>query len=146
MYNYFLFTHNLFRWLVLVLLLFALVLAFIGWFGKNGWTKRDNLTGILLTITMDIQLLLGLVLYFFLSPITKVAFSDFGAAMKNSEIRFYAVEHLLLMIIAVVLVHFGRRSTKKSEPAWKRHRAAMIWYGTALVLILTAIPWDRALM
>jgi hypothetical protein len=144
MYTGLLHTHNLFRWLVLIVIVLAVVFAFIGWFKKRDWTKKDNITGLILTIFMDIQFLVGIILYAFVSPLTKAAFSDFGAAMKNSALRFYAVEHILLMIIALVLVHIGRSKSKKAVAPWKKHRVAAIYYGIALVLILAAIPWDRA--
>jgi len=146
MYTALLHTHNMFRWLVLITLVLAVVFAFVGWFKKREWTKKDNITGLLLTIFMDIQFLVGIVLYAFVSPITKAAFNDFGAAMKNSDLRFYAVEHILLMVIALVLVHIGRAKTKKAIGHWKKHRAATIFYGIALLLILAAIPWERALI
>ena len=146
MYTGLLHTHNMFRWLVLIVIVLAVVFAFIGWFNKRDWNKKDNTTGLILTIFMDIQFLVGIILYAFVSPLTKAAFSDFGAAMKNSALRFYAVEHILLMIIALVLVHIGRSKTKKAVAPWKKHRVAAIYYGIALVLILVGIPWDRALM
>jgi hypothetical protein len=146
MYTGLLHTHNMFRWLVLIVIVLAVVFAFIGWFKKRDWTKKDNITGLILTIFMDIQFLVGIILYAFVSPLTKAAFSDFGAAMKNSALRFYAVEHILIMVIALVLVHIGRSKSKKAVAPWKKHRAAAIYYIIALVLILAAIPWDRALM
>lgn len=145
-YTALLHTHNMFRWLVLIVLILAVVFAFVGWFKKREWTKKDNITGLVLTIFMDIQFLVGIVLYAFVSPITKAAFNDFGAAMKNSDLRFYAVEHILLMVIALVLVHIGRAKTKKAIGHWKKHRAATIFYGISLLLILAAIPWERALI
>lgn len=144
MYTGLLHTHNMFRWLVLVALVLAVLFAFIGWFGKREWSKRDNLTGLLLTIFMDIQFLVGLILYAFVSPVTKAAFNDFGAAMKNPDLRFYAVEHILMMIIALVLVHIGRAKSKKDVANWKKHRVAAIYYLIALVLVFAAIPWKRA--
>ena len=146
MYTGLLHTHNMFRWLVLIVIVLAVVFAFIGWFNKRDWNKIDNTTGLILTIFMDIQFLVGIVLYAFVSPLTKAAFADFGAAMKNADLRFYAVEHILLMIIALVLVHIGRIKTKKAVAPWKKHRVAAIYYGIALMLILAAIPWDRALI
>jgi uncharacterized membrane protein len=135
----------MFRWLVLTALVLALLFAFIGWAGKKEWTKRDKITGLVLTIFMDIQFLVGLILYAFVSPFTKAAFADFGAAMKNADLRFYAVEHILLMLIALVFVHIGKSKSKKLPEPWKKHRAAAVWFGLALVLILVGIPWDRAL-
>ena len=146
MYTGLLHTHNMFRWLVLIVIVLAVVFAFIGWINKRDWNKKDNITGLILTIFMDIQFLVGIILYAFVSPITKAAFSDFGAAMKNADLRFYAVEHILMMVIALVLVHIGRSKSKKTVAPWKKHRVAAIFYGIALVLILAAIPWERALI
>ena len=146
MYTGLLHTHNMFRWLVLIALVLAVLFALAGWFGKREWNKKDNLTGLLLTIFMDIQLLVGLILYAFVSPVTKAAFNDFGAAMKNADLRFYAVEHILIMLVAVVLVHIGRAKSKKDVANWKKHRSAAIFYGIALLLVLAGIPWERALM
>jgi len=146
MYTGLLHTHNMFRWLVLIVIVLAVVFALVGWINKRDWNKKDNITGLILTIFMDIQFLVGIILYAVVSPITKAAFSDFGAAMKNADLRFYAVEHILMMVIALVLVHIGRSKSKKTVAPWKKHRAAAIFYGIALVLILAAIPWERALM
>jgi hypothetical protein len=145
LYTSLLHTHNLFRWLVLIVLVLAVIFAFTGWFGNKKWEKRDNLTGLLLTIFIDIQLLVGLVLYFFASPLTKAALANFGAAMKNSELRFYAVEHILLMLIALVLVHIGRSKSKKAKVPFHKHRISAIFFSIALILILVAIPWGRDL-
>lgn len=146
MYTGLLHTHNMFRWLVLITLVLAVLFALAGWFGKREWNKKDNLTGLLLTIFMDIQFLVGLILYAFVSPVTKTAFNDFGAAMKNPDLRFYAVEHILMMVIALVLVHIGRSKSKKYVAPWKKHRSAAIFYCIALLLVLAGIPWERALM
>lgn len=145
MYTGLLHTHNMFRWLVLIALVLALVFALAGWLNKKEWTKRDKITGLVLTIFMDIQFLVGFILYAFVSPFTKIAFADFGAAMKNADLRFYAVEHILIMVIALVFVHIGKSKTKKLQVPWKKHRAAAIWFGLALILVLVGIPWDRAL-
>lgn len=144
MYTGLLHAHNGFRWLVLLALIISVVLALTGWLGKRKWKKTDNLFNLLLVIFTDIQFLLGLVLYVFVSPMTKAAFHDFGAAMKNSELRFYAVEHILLMVVALVLIHIGRSKSKKASSPEKKHRVAFTFYTISLALILTGIPWSRA--
>jgi len=145
MYAGLLHSHNGLRWLVLLALLVSIVLAFSGWFGKRNWSKTDNISGLLLVIFMDLQFVIGMVLYAFVSPITKAAFNDFGAAMKNADLRFYAVEHILVMVIALVLVHIGRAKSKKATASIKKHRTSAIFYTISLLLILVSIPWDRAL-
>lgn len=146
MYTGLLHTHNMFRWLVLLTLVMAVFFAFSGWFKKLNWSKKDNISGLLLTIFIDIQFLVGIILYGFVSPVTKSAFNDFGAAMKNADLRFYAVEHILLMVIALALIHIGRAKSKKAAAPWKKHRAAAVFYGIAFLLILAGIPWERAFM
>ena len=143
MYIGFLHLHDTLRWLLLLSLVTTLVKYLIGWLGNQPWKKTDNLMGIIFTSLMDLQLLVGLVLYFFLSPITKFAFSDFGAAMKDTELRFYAVEHFLMMLIAVVLVHIGRAKSKKASTDAAKFKVATIFFGLAFVVMLVAIPWSR---
>lgn len=145
MYTGFLHAHSGLRWLILILIVVSIALAFAGWIKKREWTKTDQTSSLFLMIFMDIQFLVGIVLYLFLSPMTKAAFNDFGAAMGNSALRFYAVEHILMMVIALALVHIGRAKTKKDIAPWKKHRAAAIFYTISLLVILAAIPWDRAL-
>jgi len=143
MYTGFLHLHDTLRWLVLLSLLTTVVKYLAGWLGNQPWKKTDNLLSIILTALMDVQLLTGLVLYFFLSPVTKLAMSDFGAAMKNADLRFYAVEHFAMMLIAVVLVHIGRAKSKKVKTDRGKFRIATIFYLLALAILLYAIPWSR---
>lgn len=143
MYTGFLHLHNTLRWLVLLSLVITLVKYVSGWLANQSWKKTDNILGIVFTSLMDIQLLTGLVLYFFLSPVTKLAMSDFGAAMKDPGLRFYAVEHFSMMLIAVILVHIGRAKSKKAKTDLAKFKTATIFFLIALVVILAAIPWNR---
>jgi hypothetical protein len=133
------------RWLVLIAALVAIVMAFMGWFGKKEWRDIDDKIGLVYVSFMDVSLLLGLLLYIFLSPITKAAFADFGTAMGVAELRFYAVEHIFGMVVAVILAHVGRALSKKATEPVKKYRAAAIWYTVSLLVILAMIPWDRPL-
>ena len=143
MYTGFLHLHDTLRWLVLLSLVITLVKYAAGWLGSKRWEKSDNLLGVVFTSLMDLQLLTVLVLYFLLSPVTKLAMSDFGAAMKNADLRFYAVEHFAMMLIAVVLVHIGRAKSKKAKTDSAKFKTATIFFLIALVVILAAIPWNR---
>jgi uncharacterized membrane protein YozB (DUF420 family) len=141
MYAAFLLIHSTLRWVVLVLALVVLARAIRGVAGRREWLPADQSTGAWFTGSLDLQMLLGLVLYFFLSPFTREAFGDVGAAMRNAPLRFIAVEHLVGMIIAIALAHVGRARTKKPGEAQSRHKAAVIFYGLALVVMLLSIPW-----
>lgn len=145
MYNTFLVFHNILRWVVLIGGLLAVGRAIWGWQGKKAWTPLDSQFGLIFTIGMDVQLLLGLLLYFVLSPITTTAFADFGGAMADSNVRFFVVEHIFGMVLAVVLVHVGRSRAKKAADALSKHKTAAIFFTLALLVVLAAIPWSRPL-
>jgi len=143
MYTVLSLSHNYLRWILLLSLAITLVKYLISWSGNQPWRKIDNTLGIVFTSLMDVQLLIGLVLYFFVSPITKIAFSEFGAAMKDADFRFYAVELIAMMLIAVILVHIGRAKSKKARADHNKFKTATLFYLAALVFILVAIPWDK---
>lgn len=145
MYSTVLAFHNIVRWVVLISGLLAVGKAIIGWVGKKNWTDMDNQLGLIFTISLDVQMLLGLLLYFVLSPITTKALSDFGAAMADAGARFWAVEHIFTMIVAVALAHIGRSRAKKASSTISKHQQAAIFFTIAILAILTAIPWARPL-
>jgi hypothetical protein len=145
MYSFTLTLHSLVRWLVLIAGILAAGRAILGRLRQADWTGLDNRLGLLFMIGVDIQVLLGLLLYLFLSPATAEVFTDFRAAMADAGARFFAVDHVLLMMVAVALVHMGRALPKKVEPATQKHQRAAILFSLALIAILIAIPWSRPL-
>jgi hypothetical protein len=146
MYNFLLGLHNILRWLVLILAVLALVRAYRGWLGRREWTPADRRAGSFFGIGMDIQLLLGLLLYFVFSPLTQVALADLGAAMSNRELSFFAIEHGVTMLVAVILIHVGSALARRAASDTAKHRTAAIWYTIATLAILFAIPWWRPLL
>jgi hypothetical protein len=141
MYTTFLAVHSWLRWAVLIAALIAVFRAVTGVMGKRPWTPADDRAGFWFVNLIDLQMLLGLIMYFFLSPITKGALSDFGAAMESAGLRFWAVEHVFGMIVAIVFAHAGRARTKKVRPDAARHKVAAICFVLALLAILISIPW-----
>jgi hypothetical protein len=137
--------HNIVRWVALILAILATVSAFLGWFGKRQWSERDRKIGSFFAIAMDIQLLLGLVLYFVYSPITRTALADFGAAMGVKDLRFFAIEHAFYMILALVFAHLGSILSRRAPDSKAKYQRAAIFFGLSLLLILLGIPWTRPL-
>ena len=126
--------HSGLRWLVLGLLLYAIFNAI----GKNksSYEKKDKMVNLFAMISLHIQLLLGLILYF-ISP--KVSFAS--GWMKDAALRFYGMEHLIGMLIAIVIVTIGRKMAEKQESPAQKNRKIAIWYTLGLVLIIASIPW-----
>ena len=137
--------HSIMRWVVIILALVTIGRALYGWLGKKPWTQLDNRLSSYFTMGFDIQILIGLILYF-ISPLMQTAFQNFGGAMSNSDLRFYAVEHIFLMILALGISHAGRTLSRKAKDAFKKHRNAALFYILAILLVLAAIPWQRGLL
>jgi hypothetical protein len=146
MYSFVLTLHNITRWFVLIFALIAIVRAFTGWLKKKEWQKADDRAGIFYTSFLDLQLLLGLVLYLVLSPITQSAFSSFATAMQDTTTRLFTLEHPLMMGIALVLAHVGRTLSKRAVGAAQKHKQAAIWFTASFLIILMLIPWGRPLL
>jgi hypothetical protein len=138
--NYILPIHNILRWAVLLFCIWTLINALTGVFTKRNYTAADNKANLFFMISCDIQLLLGLVLYFNGMWFDRVK-SNMGEVMKNSAERFFAVEHALMMIIAWLLVHVGRSMVKRSDIDAQKHKRSLIYFGIAILLILAMIPW-----
>ncbi len=133
----FLVLHNLLRWAVLIFGVLAVVTALRGVMNKNMFTGKDLRMGKLFMIMCDVQLLIGLWLYFANDWFARL---KTGIDMKNASARFFTIEHASMMILAWILVHVGVVAVKKA-PVHSKHKRALIFFGLALLIILAAIPW-----
>ncbi|MEM7548697.1 MAG: cytochrome B [Bacteroidota bacterium] len=135
MYNGLVHAHSGLRWIVLVLLILTIINSFAK--KKSGvFTEKDRKLGLFTFIFSHVQLLLGLVLYF-ISPL--VVFS--ASAMKNTVQRFYLVEHISLMLVAIILITLGYSKSKRASSDRKKFGIIGTYFLIALILILAAIPW-----
>ena len=92
-------------------------------------------------LALDLQVLLGLALYFGLSPYTTQAFSNFGAAVRNPALRFWAIQHLGTMAAAVLLVRIGRVLALTAKSGAARRRRRLVFFALTTLAIISGIPW-----
>ncbi|HEX7022970.1 MAG TPA: hypothetical protein VF171_08950 [Trueperaceae bacterium] len=137
--------HNILRWLVVLAALYALVKAYAGIIGRSVWTKSDQSAGLIFTSILNLQFLVGLILYG-VSPLTRTAMRDMGAAMGSDELRFFAVEHVILMLLAVIIAQVGYTVSKRAPSDRAKFVRAAVSYTLSVVLIAIAIPWWRPLL
>ncbi len=141
MYHPLLYMHSYIRWGILFLAAYLVVDAIRN---KQNPTSNTERFGALLTwyvILLDVQLLVGLIMYLFYSPQIQHAFQDFGAAMKRTDLRFWAVEHPILMGIVLVLGHIAKAKFKKATEHSQQLRTPAILIGISLLILLIVIPW-----
>ena len=141
LYRIFITVHSGLRWVLLALLLTVIVQAVRSWRSAAPFEKKHRIL-VAATVGMaDLQLLLGLGLYFGLTDRFKTLIADPGNVMRTSELRFFAVEHIFGMLLALALLHVTSVRAKRAEDhttAWKR---IMIGFIVALLIIAASIPW-----
>lgn len=137
--------HSWLRWLVVILAVWVILSSLMGWLSKKNYSAGNNRVGAIFIASMHTQLLIGLILYFFLSPLGLQAFENgMGSVMKNGSVRYWAVEHITIMIVAVVLAQIGRSRSKKLRSGVSKHKTMFIFTLIAFVLMMSRIPWDQA--
>lgn len=134
MYQGLLHTHILLRYLILVMLIVVIVMAAIGVMNKKPYSKVDNKLSLFLLIFTHLQLVVGLILYF-VSPFVKFS----AETMKDSSLRYWTVEHLTGMIVAIALITVGRITTKKLPLDAAKHRRMLVLNVLALIIIIAVI-------
>jgi len=134
--------HSYWAYLVLAILIFAVINAIIGLTQKKQFTDKDLRIGLFTLIVSHIQLLIGLAWYF-MSPWYKALKANGGEVMADKGSRLLAVEHPIMMILAIVLITIGWSKHKKKTEDVAKFKTFVIFYGIGLVLILSRIPWGN---
>jgi uncharacterized membrane protein YozB (DUF420 family) len=132
--------HSWLRWATLLLAIAATVNAFRP---DPDLSKRmpGRQWDTLFMMALDFQVLFGLLLYFGLSPFTMQAFKDFGGAVQNGPLRFWAIDHIGWMAAATVLVRIGRVLALGAATAQARRKWRALFFTLTTLTILAGIPW-----
>lgn len=132
--------HSALRYIVLILLIIAIIQAFSGWFGNKTFTSFNKRLNLFTLIAVHTQFIVGLVLYF-ISPMVNSALANMGEAMGDTELRFWAVEHIATNLIAIVLITIGYSTAKRASTDKAKFTRIALYYLIGFILIMTAIPW-----
>ncbi len=136
-YNILRASHSGLRWVALILLIAAIVNAAVSL--KSGYyKKKDKMLNLFAMVILHLQFLIGA---FLLMTSPKVSYHAGWIAEKPGIYRFYGLEHLLGMLIAIVLITIGRKKAENTIAINAKHRKIMVYYLIGLVIILAMIPW-----
>jgi uncharacterized membrane protein YphA (DoxX/SURF4 family) len=139
-YPFILALHSSWRWVALLVLIVSLIrFGFmkkkkLGFSGLDGFLKNS------VVISFWIQSILGFMLYS-LSPITQHFLQHFSTAVHLRQIRFFGMEHSSMMLAATILLTVGSGKCKNADTDDRRFKILLIWFGIALLIILSSIPW-----
>jgi hypothetical protein len=140
MYHFLIVAHSLFRWLVLISLLYAIYRAYVGWFSKKVFTSLEHSIRNFASTITNIQFLIGLWLYF-KSPIVDYFWNNVKVAIHERDIRFFGIEHITMMFIAVAIINTGSSLGKRRSTDKAKFKTTAIWFTIGLTIIFLSIPW-----
>ena len=135
--------HSIWAYIALLMLIIAVVNAIISLTSNKGFKAKDLRIPLFTLIVTHIQLILGLIALFSSAHFNFLKDNGMGAVMKNAEARLFIVEHPLMMIIAVILRSPSRKQLKKKSTDKEMFKTIAIYYGIALLLVLSRIPWNQ---
>jgi hypothetical protein len=141
LYFFFQKAHSGLAYLVLAVLVFVLIFFTIQVNKGSEYGAREKSLATLTVALSHIQLLIGLVLYIWLSPKTQGVFEDMSATMKDPSLRLMAVEHITTNILGVIAITMGSVKAKKQPTAKYKYKKVMLLFAIGLVLFLSRIPW-----
>lgn len=134
--------HNLLRWVILVLLVLSVLKSYSGMKSNKTFTAGDKKIWLFTMISAHITLVLGLYqwtlgrfgLFTYIKP-------EGVSMMKDPNLRYFQMEHPVMMIVAIVLITLGYGMSKKSVSDADKFKKAYKYFLVALILILVSIPW-----
>ena len=139
MYPEILALHSLFRWLVVVSLLFAIYRSYKGWLSNKAFSKFDNSVRKWTAIIAQLQMLIGITLYS-ISPFVHYFLHHFKKALPQREIRFFGMEHAIMMITAIVVITIGSAKAKRKTSDKEKYKTMAIWFSIGMLIILSSMP------
>jgi predicted membrane-bound mannosyltransferase len=119
--------HSVFRWVVLIVAVGAIILAVLSARGRREWDGTSDRMAFFFTLAMDLELLIGLALWFVESR-------------WSSSDTVLSWLHPLAMVAAVGLAHVGRVRSDRATASADRGRQAAIFFAASLMVVLVAIP------
>lgn len=141
MYDILLLLHSWLRWAVLGLGIYALYNNYTGWQAERKFLAADKRINTLFVASLHLQIVLGVALYYGVSPMMQGILADFKGSMKDSALRFWSVEHITGMVIGVAIAQIGSIKSKNQKGETSKFRTAFTWFTIALLLILLMIPF-----
>jgi hypothetical protein len=118
--------HSVWRWVIFAAAAIALVLSALAAIGTRPWDSLSDRFSFFFTIAVDVQVLIGAVLWLLNQGWTREPFMAFV--------------HPVLMLGAVALAHIGRARSERSTGDRSRGRVATVFFLASVVVMVIAIP------
>jgi hypothetical protein len=142
MYPYILIAHSWVRWIILILALINIYQSYVGWKGDKPYEKSNNALAASFVGAIHLQALFGLLLYLLYSPYAVNSWGGDMPVMSNDTLRFWSVEHVSTMVVAIAVISIGRSKSKKEPEARLKFKKQFVYFLIGILLTLIAIPYE----
>jgi membrane protease YdiL (CAAX protease family) len=135
--------HSGWAYIALLVLIVAVINAAMGFFSDKEFKEKDLRIPLFTLIVFHLQLIIGLIGYYTSNYYDTMRTVGMGEVMKQPELRLMLVEHPIMMILAIILITMGFSKHKKQQTDKGRYKTILLYYGIALLLVLSRIPWGN---
>lgn len=137
------FLHSSWAFLVLILFIITLTKYIFALLNKKIFDYNTDFRLASFTlIVLAIQVVLGLVTWFFSDYFEGIKQGHFGEYMKQAHDRLLVIEHPVMMLIVLLISRYGFNRMKKADTSQKKYISVILTYGISFLLILLRIPWS----
>ena len=141
MYTLALTLHSWTRWLLVLIAALACVRSVYALVRGLEHSPADSALARGFAGLLNLQLVLGILLYGLLSPVVRTGLADLSTAMASASLRFFVIEHQVAALVAIGIGHWGLHRARKAIDDRQRHRRILWGAGGCLLMIVIAIPW-----
>ena len=139
MYSYILIPHIIISILLLLVVLFVLIRSFLGFFSKVNFSKFIDINIPIFAVSLlYLELILGMMLYgIHINELSTLVSQE--NANSYFSARFWAVEHTILMMFAIVFGHLGLVYAKNLEEDKEKFQKNFLYFGLSFLLIVFSV-------
>jgi hypothetical protein len=142
MYSAILISHIVISILLILLAIYIVIRSLFGVFGKVNFSVfQDIKLPIVAVIFLYLELILGFLLYAIYINKLEVLITQENANAYFSA-RFWAVEHAILMLFAIIFGHLGLVYAKNLEDDGHKFKKNLLYFGLSFVLIFISITMN----
>jgi|SRR5215217_4101105 len=141
MFSTLLFFHSVFRWLVLLSLLYTIFNSLVKFRKRAAFSSSDNKLRHWTTTIAHIQMMIGMVMYFKSPTVGQFRAMGYAAGSKITEVFFFGLIHISVMILAIIVLTIGSAVSKRQESDPNKFKIILIFFSIALLIMIAAVPW-----
>lgn len=141
MYLFLNYLHIITSSLFVFLALFLSVRSLLGWLRNYTFKKMDRLLAKSFLVLLYVSLILGFLLFFWITPFKGIDPQNYKEAVKRASLRFWAVEHLYSMTFALIFSQIGLVFIKKSISDKNRFAYSAFYNGVATFITILSMTF-----